>query len=249
MKKLILASLVVAASSVAFGSTTVVITFTSLPATTGNGTTNTQASTYNGVSTATVAGIPNVQLICDDFNQTTSFPSSPLDYSENTIAALPETAGISGDVDFGSGTIPVTGSISQTQAYDTAAVLAYEIEAVPATAGNAQTIADYQYALWYLMEPTGVDGAIKDYPLDTAASNDLVAAYKDVQGTGTLSSTQVAKLENDLIIYTPTSANPSNQEFIGLTPEPSSWFLMMAAGLLLCLPRVRSRLRVTLSSK
>jgi len=52
-----------------------------------------------------------------------------------------------------------------------------------------------------------------------------------------------------LIIYTPTSANPSNQEFIGLTPEPSSWFLMMAAGLLLCLPRVRSRLRVTLSSK
>ena len=54
--------------------------------------------------------------------------------------------------------------------------------------------------------------------------------------------------ERALVIYTPTAPYSSNQEFLGLgtptaNPEPSTWILMSALGLLLCVPQVRFRVR------
>ena len=250
MKKFLLASFLTAVSSTAFASTTVIISFNTLTGlVVGNGTSNAgQAATYNGEATATVAGIPNELLICDDFDQTTYVPSGALDYSVNTIASL-TTSPL--DVDFSDGTLPggTVGAVSQTHAYDTVAVLVSEME----TSGNtAQQITDYQYAIWYLMEPAGVDNlnsAIKDNPLDTQAAGDLNTAYDDVTRTGStnLTAGAVTAAENALVIYTPTSAYSTNQEFVGsntplATPEPSTWFLTAALGLLLCVPQVRSRL-------
>ena len=257
VKKLILLLLVASAVSVAFASTTVVITFTQLPGTSGNGTTLTQSSTPNGETQATVAGIAAEELVCDDFTQTTYVPSGALDYSVNTISSL-----TSSDVDFDSGTIGST-TLTQVQAYDTVAVLLTELEALTVNGTNAQAITNYQYAIWDLLSPNGSDGSnssIKDGPLNSAASTDLTTAFNDVKQSGTtnMNATQVAAAEAALVIYTPAAGYTSNQEFVGLstpqtttgnqgsTPEPSTWLLMSALGLILCLPQVRSRLSVVL---
>jgi hypothetical protein len=263
--------LIFAASSVALASSTVLITFTALPGTQGNGSANSsQGSTYNGDSIATVAGIPNEDLVCDDFNATTDMPSSAIDFNVNTLSTLASTDSTSAAVDFSAGTLPggTVGALSQTVTYEVAAVLTSEIEQLPVNTASSQEIDDLQYALWYLMEPSGSDGGILDSPLDTAsgggggvnasvgATADLKTAYNDVAQTGTtnLTATQVTTIEKELVIYTPTApvSSSAGQEFLGLstpqaTPEPSTWLLMAALGLLLCVPRMRSRLRIALS--
>jgi len=254
VKTFTLVLLIGAVSSAAFGSSTVFITFTGLPATQGNGTTNTQSNTYDGEAIATVAGIPSVDLVCDNFTNTTYVPSGILDYSVNTISSLTSSPS---DVDFSSGFVTgltgeSSGGMSQTQAYDTAAVLVTELE----TAGNtAQQIADYQYAIWDLMQPGASDSnnsSIKDSPLDTNASSYLQSAF--TAATAATPAAATLADEKALVIYTPTSAYSSNQEFIGLntptsTPEPSTCFLMAALGLLFCAPQARARLRSAVLSR
>jgi len=214
--------------------TNIIITFTSLPATQGNGTsaneTNSADYTYNGEAIATIAGIPAQDLVCDDFDQTTNMPSGPLDFSEETISNLSGALFTSG---FVTGlTSENGGSMTKTQAYDTAAVLLTALEALGAeTSANRQAVADYNYAIWDMMEPGAADGAILDGALDANALSYLNNAFTAVtQGTAT---PDYAKLE----ILTPTS---TGQEFLELnispTPEPASWVLMVALGFLLCIP-------------
>lgn len=236
MNKLVLYVLAAAASPVAFAST-VAISFVSLPAMQGNGTTNSQGNTYVGEIGATIAGIPNQELVCDDFDATTYIPSSNIDFSVETISSL---AG----VNFTNGYAMISGNtLTEAQAYETAAVLLTDLEALPVTSGNAQAIADYQYAIWNLMQPSGVDGSDLDSPLDSNASGDQQTAYAAVLANST--STQID--EKGLVIYTPTAPYASNQEFLGMNtptaPEPSSWVLMASFGMLLCVPRLRFRLR------
>jgi hypothetical protein len=117
--------------------------------------------------------------------------------------------------------------------------------------GTAQTIADFQFAIWNLMLPAGVDGSTKDFALDAAAAANQVNAYALVTA-GTPTATTIAE-EQALVLYTPTSQSAGNQEFLGLNtpmvnPEPSTWVLMAGLGLLLCVPQVRSRVRRTVLS-
>lgn len=245
MKNLILALLITSANSVAFAST-VYITFTNLPATQGNGTTKSQSNTYDGEAATTVAGFGTQELVCDNFANTTYVPSPPIDFSVNTLSTLTAS-----DVDFSSGF--VTGlvgegiSMSQIQAYDTAAVLLTNLE-IFATTG--QQIADYQYAIWDLMAPGADSDGMMDSPLDANAANYLQSAFS--AATAATPTAATIKAENLLVIYTPTAAFSSNQEFLWLdppapAPEPSTWLLMAALGLFLSVPQVRSRLRAALS--
>jgi hypothetical protein len=241
VNKFILAMLVTAAGSVAFANSIVVVNFTTLPATQGNGTTNTQSNTYDGEAGATIGGTYVAELVCDFISAGTNVPSGPWDFSVETTASL-------SGVQFTSGYATISGhTLTETQAYDTAAVLMVELNA--ATPGdNAQTIADFQYAIWNLMLPAGVDGATKDNPLDAAAILNQQNAYALV--TATTPTAQTTSDEQALVIYTPTSQSAGNQEFVGLNtpmvnPEPSTWVLMAGLGLLLCVRPVLSRVRRT----
>ena len=232
--------LVTAAGSVAFADSIVVVDFTVLPATKGNGTTNSgQATTYDGEVGGTIGGVAVAELVCDFISAGTTVPSGPLDFSVETVASL-------SGVQFTSGYATISGhTLTEAQAYDTAAVLMVELNAAT-PAGNAQTIADFQYAIWNLMLPAGVDGAVKDNPLDAAATANQVNAYALV--TAATPTAQTIAEEQSLVIYTPTSQSAGNQEFVGLNtpmvnPEPSTWVLMAGLGLLLCVPRVRSHAR------
>jgi hypothetical protein len=231
---------VTAASSVAFANSIVVVDFTVLPATKGNGTTNSgQATTYDGEVGGTIGGVAVAELVCDYISAGTSVPSGPLDFSVETTSAL-------SGVQFASGYATISGhTLTQLQAYDTAAVLMTELNAAT-PAGNAQTIADFQYAIWNLMLPAGVDGGVSDSPLDAAAIANQQNAYALVTA-GTPTAQTIAD-EKALVIYTPTAQSAGNQEFIGLNtpmvnPEPATWILMVGLGLLLCVPQVRSRVR------
>src|ERR1700722_18039015 len=60
------------------GANTVTIVFTGLPAVYQN-------STYNGFAIATVNGIPNQMLLCDDSADTTNVPSNPIIYDYSNL--------------------------------------------------------------------------------------------------------------------------------------------------------------------
>jgi hypothetical protein len=241
VKKLILMLLVISAGSVA-SAATVYVTFTALPATQGNGTTNSQSNSYNGEAAATIAGFAIADLVCDDFTNTTDIPSNPIDYSVETLSSL------SGAM-FTSGYAPVSGAtLTEVQAYQTAAVLLTGLEALTINSANTQAISNYQYALWNLMLPGASHGGMLDSPLTATANSDLISAFSAVQANN--SATQAD--EAALVIFTPTSQFSGNQEFLGLdppvstpssAPEPSTWVLMAGAGLFFCVPRVRSCLR------
>jgi hypothetical protein len=238
VKKFILAMSVAAAASVAFANNIVVVDFTTLPTTQGNGTTNSQSNTYDGEAGGTIGGTAVAELVCDFISASTLVPSGPLDFSVETTASL-------SGVQFTSGYAQISGhTLTEVQAYDTAAVLMTELNAAT-PAGNAQTIADFQYAIWNLMLPAGADGAIKDYTLDAAATANQVNAFAAV--TASTPTAQTIADEQALVIYTPTAQSAGNQEFVGLNtpmvnPEPSSWVLLVGLGLLSLVPLVRSRL-------
>jgi hypothetical protein len=180
---------------------TVTVFFTGLPATDDNG-------TYNGFGIATVNGIPNQLLICDDYYDTTYVPSSSnmiYDYSMLT------------------GADPLQYAMFNKANYDEAAVLVYDLAQTPSA--SATTIMDYQYALWNLMSPSVslVAGRVAE---EEALQTTALAMVNNAVDARFLSSTVYAYTD----VYTPTAAYAGNQEFVEYaTPEPNLGWL---AGLL-----------------
>jgi hypothetical protein len=171
---------------------TVTMFFTALPKTNENG-------TYNGFSTATVNGLPNQLLICDDYNDETIMPSSSnLIYDYSTLT----------------GADPLQYAMFGKAKYDEAAVLVYELAGI--ANASADTITDYQYALWNLMTPSAnLDpGRVSQ---EQALQSNALAMVNNSADAQFLTSTVYAYIA----IYTPTAAYAGNQEFVEYaTPEP-----------------------------
>jgi hypothetical protein len=199
---------------------TVTMFFTALPSVQQNNDYNnansTGEATYNGYATATIGGIPMQDVICDDFDHTTYVPSSSnlIYYSSSLTGVEPlQYARFQG-----------------IQTYEAAAVLLTELgsQANP----SANTVTDYQYAVWNLFTPGSAPANLTQQNLENAA---LSLVHSDSpMATGSYSH---------LVIYTPTEPYAGNQEFLGLhtpTPEPATWLLLLSGSALLA---VRSRAR------
>jgi PEP-CTERM motif-containing protein len=186
---------------------TITMFFTALPSVQQNNNYNnansTGEATYNGYATATIGGIPMEDVICDDFDHTTYVPSSSnliYDYSSLTGVEPLEYARFQG-----------------IQNYETAAVLLTELGAQVNPSAN--TVTDYQYALWNLFTPGSAPANLTQQNLESAA----LSLVQSDSPTATASYSRLA-------IYTPTAPYASNQEFLGLrtpTPEPATWLLLL----------------------
>lgn len=234
---------------------TLKMTFTTLPATHMNSQDNSSASdaTYNGYVNTTIGGIPSQDVICDDFATDTVMPasytynstafgssgwSSAVKFTSNAGYNITNTgSAITADgvtVDAG-----VTENLTQTQAYELAAVLLTNFDqATNGLSGTAlsDTITDYQYALWYLFDNNlAIDNT--NETLNNNSLNHLFTAFDLVASTSQSNEAIVAADAANLVIYDDVPKSGA-QEFLGLNtpvsaPEPSGWLLLGCGGLLL----------------
>ncbi len=169
------------------------IEFTGLPI-------NTEFGTFNGFALATVDGVANQLLVCDDFSHTTYMPSGSLTYDASTLAGSDplEYARFAGPSD----------SRASTARYEEAALLLNGLEQT----GPGELLdltADYQYALWALFTPSVV--------LPDATAGTLLS---DAAEAVLLNAPQNVEVYSRLRILTPSEPFASNQEFLQLLDSP-----------------------------
>lgn len=259
MRRLLLLSLALAPVH----ASTVILQLTALPSThmseNYNASNPSYPATYNGYTTATIAGIPSQEVICDDAFVDTNIPSGNLTYDFSTIGG----ANWATTVQFGAETITNnTGgtvdsvsngssvSLTQLQAYDTAAIL--DVDLAASHNPSANTITDYQYALWYLFDQNIKVPANSGTPVPVNATqlNLIYSAAAIATSTSGANEATTAADAARLIIYTYAGGTNGSQEFLGLstpTPEPGAWALMLGLGLLALIPGVRAKLLAAIS--
>jgi hypothetical protein len=240
--------LFLACSASVCSANTVILSLTALPTVYESGSYSTTTDqTYNGYSTATIAGIPFVQIMCDYAAVDTTIPSGPFIFDYSTVGGaewattvafetgetLTNTSGGTIDGVASSGTIALT----ELQAYQTAAVLLVTLENIGSP--TADQITDYQYAVWNLFDST--------IALNSNQITDQFNAAQIVTSSLIENQTATADAAARLAIYTAIPVN-SNQEFLGLTttvstPEPCTSISLVALSAFLLNPKARSALR------
>ena len=201
---------------------TVLIYFTTLPSTQMSSTYVVTSGDYVGDVGATIDGI-STELMCDDKTDTTNVPSNEVyDFStltgSNPLAHVKYTSN-----ETFNGTV-----YTDTQLYEAASILLVNFSEL--TNPSAQTITDYNYAIWNLFNPTGVPES-GNPPSSTNGSTALQNSALAAVTAGTSTSDY-----SRLVIYTPNYATGgTGQEFLGIgtpTPEPNA--APLVGGMLLC---------------
>jgi hypothetical protein len=188
---------------------------------TGVGGGNSLDGIYTGPYTGTVGGVANTPVICDDFADD-SFIGESWSATVSTVASL------AGDVKWGSET-------NAQQNYEIAAWLAENL----VSTSNATTGEDIAYAIWLSLDPTDVQNylASSDPGTLSAAEGWINTADNAITSQG-LTAADFA----NVLVYTPVPGTATNcnggpcpanspQEFLVVTPEPSS-ILMLLIGLI-----------------
>ena len=170
---------------------------------TGVGNNGSDYGIYVGPYVATVDGVTNTPVICDDFSHESQL--------WQPWAANQSTAPTFASVRFPTGN------------YDEVAYLANLLFNI---SGNNSEADALQFAIWYIDDTTDVTnflGATNSFLADSTDINGVM--YWVNQAQANASPSDLANIQ----IYTPTSGgNP--QEFIVRTPEPST-ILLLALGL------------------
>lgn len=172
------------------------IVFTTLPAVYENG-------SFNGFATATIDATPNQLLVCDDSEHITYVPSGNLAYEYSSLVG-PNPLQYARFV-----STPGNPTPGEFQKYEEAAILVWELAAAGPSA-SADLVTDYQYSLWNLFDPSTSLFRANQTQLQTDALN-VVLGNETAPAWLSTAYTEVE-------IFTPTSANASNQEFLGIDP-------------------------------
>lgn len=200
---------------------TMILAATGLPAVNESGTYGSSGATYNGFITATVGGVSNQWILCDDFTHETQVPSGDMLYD----FSIPVGANALHDVRFTQG--------PKLQNYQEAAVLLWQLFdyvsiSGPNTSGNIVT--DYQYALWNIFDPFNTHSNPDGVKINDNQAGLQTAALNLVN---TQSAMLTASAYPNIRIYTPDpqGGSISSQEFLQYapTPEPSTWAMLVAA--------------------
>ncbi len=177
----------------------------SLSLTIDNGGSIVSGGVYVGPYNFTTSGGQSLQLVCDTFENEVYPPES---WTANVTT-------------LGSGT-GLFGSTTSIQYQESA----WLVQQMFANLGNAQTVADIQWALWDIFDP----GVSSSDPYGTPSDP---TGIQNWYNAATLSSNYASGNYSDVLIYTPASGWPSGdgvpQEYIGIvsTPEPGTISLML----------------------
>lgn len=179
---------------------------------------NNGTGVYVGPYVATVDGVANVQVICDDFadetyinegwtTNSTTFNSTGLSSATNEYYS----SGSNG------------GSLTQLQAYEQVAWLS---EQLTNPSNTTATDAAIQLAIWQIFDSSTL-GNFSTYESSdvTAANNWLALAAAQTYTSGEFSNVQILSYATGTTISGQSNGRP--QEFILITPEPASALLLL----------------------
>lgn len=167
---------------------------------------------YMGPYYATVNGVANTPVICDDFKDESYVP-------ESWSASVSSIASPSGTF------------FSGQQNYDAVADLASQLFAT----SNKTTDADLQFAIWYIFDPTDVTNWLDSYSDSTTlgAAESLAGTAEGLAYTpGEFANYDILTPNGSMTCSTTSGEACPPQEFIVQTPEPGT-FVMLGFGLLM----------------
>jgi hypothetical protein len=167
---------------------------------------------YVGPYYATVNGVANVPIICDDFkDQSTvgeTWKATVTTVSSNAATMMSKRLGLT--------------ATTESKDYGEAAYLAQQLmsgaKCPPGTASCSSTdyAGDIQFAIWQIFDPTGVGN-----PFSYLSGND----YKNASAWLTYATNHAPAISMDagMVVYSPVGGGPP-QEFLGM-PEADAPFL------------------------
>lgn len=162
----------------------------------------------------TINGGPTTAVICDDIADNAVIPQEWTAYS-TSLSSITSGAygtpdpylkfGTSGPVTGSDAVTPLGWSLSQTQAYEVAALLAIDILS---TTGSVE--ADYTYALWGLFDSTDSFTAALDAADESNAETYLNNAINEVVTSPAAVSSYLSNYDVTIYTYVPPSSGGMN---------------------------------------
>lgn len=182
---------------------------------TGAGAGNVLDGVYTSPYTGTVGGAANTPVICDDFADDSYI-------GESWSATVSTVASLAGDVKWASET-------NAQQNYEIAAWLAEDL----LSTSNTTATEDISFAIWLALDPN-VATYLSSDPGTLSAAEGWISTAENAIVTQDLTAADFS----NVLVYTPvagTAVNcnggpcPANspQEFLVVTPEPGSFFLLL----------------------